>query len=204
MRRSIYPLACLILVALVASGLWATKAINFTEADQIIETSTPTSATDESIRDMTLQSQLIITGRCVDTTSTWIENGRVLVTLATVAVDEAIKGTPGSTVTVVLPGGVDTNRRIPVAMTYAGAPTITPQEDVFLFLATEERVANGYGVMGFAEGKLSVIEDETGQKLVSRDLTKVRGQRGPGVVRGNRQFVPLSEFKEKVRSYLGQ
>jgi hypothetical protein len=128
----------------------------------------------------------------------------VLVTLATVAVDEVIKGSQTSTVTVVLPGGVDTNRRIPVSMTYAGAPTIAPQEEVFLFLASEEGAADRYSVMGFAEGKFSVIEDEAGQKLVSRDLTKVRGQMGPGAVRGNRQFVTLSEFKAKVRGYLGQ
>jgi hypothetical protein len=203
MRRR-YPLVCLILVAFIASGIWATKAINFDEADQVIETTSAGSAADVSTRDMALQSNLIVTGRCIDTASTWIENGRVLVTLATVAVDEVIKGTQASTVTVVLPGGTDANRRIPVAMTYAGAPTMAPQENVFLFLTSEERVAGGYSVMGFAEGKLSVIEDEAGEKLVSRDLTKVRGQRGPGVVRGNRQFVPLSEFKAKVLSYLGQ
>jgi hypothetical protein len=194
----------LIVAALVASGLWAANAVNSSEADQIIETGSAGSPTDLSTRDMALQSEMIITGRCLDTSTAWIENGRVLVTLATVAVDEVIKGTQTSTVTVVLPGGIDANRPIPVAMTYAGAPTIAPNENVFLFLTAEERITNGYAVMGFAEGKLSIIEDEAGQKLVSRDLTKVRGQRGPGVVRGNRQFVPLSEFKEKVLSYLGQ
>ncbi|MEK6407842.1 MAG: hypothetical protein AABN34_12840 [Acidobacteriota bacterium] len=140
----------------------------------------------------------------MDSRTAWIEDGRVLVTLATVTVDEVIKGTAASTLTVVLPGGVDLDRRIPVAMTYAGAPTMASQEEVFLFLTGEERVTNGYAVMGFAQGKLSVIRDEDGEKLVSSDLTKVRGNKGPGVVRGNRQFVSLSEFKAKVKGYLGQ
>jgi hypothetical protein len=153
---------------------------------------------------MAQQSELILTGRCVDTSSTWVENGRVLVTLATISVDEVIKGDQASTVTVVLPGGIDINRRIPVAMTYAGAPKIIPQEEVFLFLTGEEAISNGYSIMGFSAGKFSIIEEESGQRLVSRDLIKSRVKTSPGAVRGNRQFVSLSDFKEKVRGYLGQ
>jgi hypothetical protein len=88
-------------------------------------------------------------------------------------------------------------------MTYAGAPTIAPEESVFLFLTGEEAVAGGYAVMGFAQGKFSVVEDEDGQKLVSRDLTKVRLQRQSGLARGTRQLAPLAEFKQKVNGYLG-
>jgi hypothetical protein len=128
----------------------------------------------------------------------------VLVTLATISVDEVIKGGQTSTVTVVLPGGVDVNRRIPVAMTYAGAPKIIPQEEVFLFLTGEGAVSDGYSIMGFSEGKFSIVEDEDGQRLVSRDLIKTRVKTAPGAVRGNRQFASLSDFKEKVRGYLGQ
>jgi hypothetical protein len=154
--------------------------------------------------DLAQQSELILTGRCTDTSSAWIENGRVLVTLATISVDEVIKGEQASSVTVVLPGGVDLNRKIPVAMTYAGAPRIAPQEEVFLFLTNEEAVSSGYSITGFAEGKFSIIEDEAGQKVISRDLIKTRVERAPGKVRGSRQFVPLSDFKQKVKGYLGQ
>lgn len=203
MKRLLYPFAGLILVAMIATGLWATKAVNSNPVPQTVE-SDGTSAVDASLRDLALQSELIVTGRCVDIRSSWIQDGRVLVTLATVTVDEVIKGGQVSTVTVALPGGVDQNRSIPVAMTYAGAPTMSPQEEVFLFLTAEDRVPDGYAVSGFAQGKLSVIEDENGQKVVSSDRTKIRGQSGPGATRGNRQFVRLSEFKEKVRGYLAQ
>lgn len=203
MKKVLYVSCCLAMAALIATGLWASGATGPSPSDQGTD-SNVTSQADLLIQDMTQQSALILTGRCLDTNSVWIENGRVLVTLATISVDEVIKGDQASTVTVVLPGGVDLNRRIPVAMTYAGAPQIFPQEEVFLFLAGEEALPNSYAVAGFAEGKLSIIEDEEGQKLVSRDLIKTRVKKGPGTVQGNRQFVPLSEFKDKVRGYLGQ
>jgi hypothetical protein len=204
MKKLRYPIASLILVALLAAGVWAIRVVNSNEEPQIVDAATASSSVDAATRDMAVQSDLIVTGRCLDTRTEWIEGGRVLVTLATVAVDEVIKGAQASTVTVVLPGGADLNRRIPVAMTYAGAPTMASQEEVFLFLTADERVGNGYAVMGFAQGKLSIIQNEDGEKLVSRDLTKVRGNTGPGIVRGNRQFVTLSTFKAKVRGYLGQ
>lgn len=204
MKKLIYGVCCLVLVALIASGLRATKAVNSEMADQVVETDGSGTATDLSIQDLALQSELIVTGQCIDTSTAWIEDGRILVTLATIAVDEVIKGENASTVTVVLPGGADANRRIPVAMTYAGAPTIAPQEDVFLFLSAEEAVASSYSVMGFAQGKFSIVEDEDGQKHVSRDAAKVRVDRGTGVTRGNRKITPLPEFKQKVRGFLGQ
>src|ERR1051325_7375943 len=134
MKKKIYGICCVLLVALTASGLWATKAVNTNIDDEVVATDAAGTATGLSDRDLALQSELIVTGRCVDTRTAWIENGRVLVTLATISVDEVIKGNNTPTVTVVLPGGADANRRIPVAMTYAGAPTIAPQEAVFLFL----------------------------------------------------------------------
>ncbi len=203
MKKVILGTCCLFLVALIASGLRTTKAVNLTQEDQIIDASSASLAADLSVKDMALQSELIVAGRCVESHSAWIENNRVLVTLATVEVDETIKGSAAATITVVLPGGIDSNRRIPVAMTYAGAPTIAPEESVFLFLTGEEAVAGGYAVMGFAQGKFSVVEDEDGQKLVSRDLTKVRLQRQSGLARGTRQLAPLAEFKQKVNGYLG-
>ena len=199
MKKILLGISCCLLVA---SGLWVTKAVELFGTDEVLDTTTTSLTADLSVRDMALQSELIITGECVETRSVWLD--RTLVTLATISVSEVIKGEEASSVTVVLPGGVDANRRIPVAMTYAGAPQVAPEEKVFLFLTSEEGVTNGYTVMGFAQGKFSIVENEQGEQLVSRDLTKVKLQSGPGVVRGNSQFAPLSNFKEKVKGYLRQ
>lgn len=203
MKKLLYGICCLlILVVVAASGLRRAKAVNVTAPGV---RNTPFALTNEtSERQMALQSDLIVTGQCLDLQSAWIQDGRVLVTLATVSVGETIKGEPASTVTVVLPGGTDANRSIPLAMTYPGAPSISPQEEVFLFLTREDAVAGGYAVSGFSDGKYSIVEDEAGNKLVARDYVKGRVRNSPGVVRGNRQFAPLSSFKNKIREYLGQ
>lgn len=199
-----FKLALTFLTAVViASGLWATRATPPALEEQIAESpAATTTGADLSLREMAQSSDLIITGQAVETRTEWIENGRVLVTLVTVSVGETLKGEGASAVTVVLPGGTDDNRRIPVAMTYAGAPQIFPQEEVFLFLNREEAVTDGFAVAGFAQGKFSIVEDETGQKMVSRNPSLAKVQSGPGFIRGNRQFTPLAEFKEKVTGYL--
>lgn len=202
MKNPLRLMSCLLLVALVVSGLWVAKAVNFSTQEDVVEATPATLAAGLSLQDMSVQSELILTGTCLDTRSQWID--RSLVTLATVSVTETIKGAELSTVTVVLPGGVDANGRIPVAMTYPGAPQIAPGEDVFLFLTREEGIADGYTVAGFAQGKYSIVKDQQGAQLVSRDLTKMNLQSGTGIVRGNRNLVPLSEFKAKVRGHLGQ
>ena len=198
MKRMFYVISCLLVIA-AASWFWKSEAVNPQISERISE-----SKEDQAIREMTLQSDLIVSGQCLNTESRWVESGRVLVTLATIAVGEVVKGEPARTVTVVLPGGSDANRRFPVAMTYPGAPTITPQEEVFLFLTNSDMVADSYMVTGFAQGKFSLVNDEAGNKLVSRNNIRGEVNTGPGLVRGNRQFVPASVLKNQIRGYLGQ
>ena len=69
-----------------------------------------------------------------------------------------LKGEHAATATVAIPGGVDANRRIPIAMTFPGAPRIAPSEEVFLFLThAGDEIAGSYGVTGFAQGKFSIV-----------------------------------------------
>jgi hypothetical protein len=200
MKKKLFALGGILSVVLVLSGIWAAKAINLTGAEQSIDLTGVSLATDLSMGQMTANSSLIVTGKCLETKIQWVD--RRLFTLATVEVTEAIKGEPAQTVTVVLPGGIDSNRKVPIAMTYPGAPQIAPDEEVFLFLTADEAIPNGYAVMGFAQGKYSINEDNAGEKVVARDSAKVRLQKGTGVTRGAVQFTPLAEFKAKVQSYL--
>jgi hypothetical protein len=152
-------------------------------------------------RQMAAQADLIAIGQCVGTRSQWL--GRELVTLATISLSEVMKGQEGSTVTVVLPGGIDATRRIKVASTWVGAPTIRPREEVFLFLRRGEAVPGAYAVLGFSQGKLSIVPDRQG-KQVSQDLTRLRMVAGDRVIRGAHTTATLSEFKHEVRGYLQQ
>lgn len=192
----------LIVLALLVSARWATKAVNAPPQDVLpapVETSL---ANALSIKDMVDQSDLIAIGSCIDTKSIWVEQS--LVTLVTVSVAETLKGAELQTVTVALPGGVDANRKFPIAMTYPGAPRITPGENVFLFLTAESDVAGSYTVAGFSQGKFSIVTDENGEQLVTRDLTKTTLKDNNGVRRGSSNMTPLASLKAEVKGHLRQ
>jgi len=159
-----------------------------------------TTARRMSNRDLAVEAQIIVIGQAASLRPAW--EGRTLVTLATVNVTERIKGDPGDTVTVALPGGIDANRKVPVAMTFAGAPTIAPGEEVFLFLGHDEDVSTGYVVLGFSQGKFSVVQEPGGQKVVSRDLTQIMLQGGTGTVRGAISYTSLADFRNEIVSYV--
>ncbi len=206
MRNLWRGIFCCLLLALIGSGLWAT-VVSQTQGEETIESEISPSSPESvgqaprmTTEDLTRHSEFVVVGTCTGVESAWID--RILVTRATISVSEVIKGEPVSTVTVVLPGGVDANRKIPVAMTYPGAPQIVPDEEVFLFLTNEDEFADGYTISGYAQGKLSVVTDTQGQKAVSRDLTQLKLQGGPGTVRGTVTLTPLSQFKAEVESYV--
>lgn len=148
---------------------------------------------------LAVDATLIVTGRCTEVRSAW--EGRTLVTLATVAVTDVLKGDTTQTVTVVLPGGSDANRKFPVSMVYAGAPQMAVGEDVFLFLGPDE-AASGLAVLGFSQGKFSIVDDERGEKVVSRNLSALTLQSPAGTRRGTTTRVPLNEFKNEIREHL--
>ncbi len=200
MKKIVLAICLLVVVALFVSSRSSTTA-KVAPPPQDAEMPDTTLAAALSLEDMVSQSDVIAIGNCLDTRSVWIE--RTLVTLATVSVSETIKGAQAEKLTVVLPGGVDANRKFPIAMSFPGGPRLTPGEDVFLFLnADTDMGTGGYVVAGFSQGKYSIVKDEDGQPLVSRDLTKMSLKGNNGVRRGGANATPLSNFKAQVKGYL--
>jgi hypothetical protein len=183
MRRPLRTFACLLLTAAATVDLAATTARQL------------------SNRELADTADIIVIGRCTDVRPVW-ENSRTLVTVATVTVTERLKGESADSISVALPGGIDANRRVPIAMTFAGAPQMRDGEDVFLFLSRREGVATGHVVLGFSQGKFSIVDDGKGGRAVSRDLTQVRLVGGAGAVRGTVSLTSLSEFKQEILEYL--
>src|SRR5215204_4870993 len=169
MKKTILAICLLIGIALLVSARWGTKADD-APPDQTLATPDTTLSVALSLQDMVNQSDVIAIGNCVEIKSVWVD--RSLVTLATVSVAENLKGDAGANLVVELPGGVDANRKIPVAMTYPGAPTMQPGENVFVFLSATGQVTGSYNVSGFSQGKFSIVTDEGGEQIVSRDLRK--------------------------------
>jgi hypothetical protein len=202
MKNKTLGICLLVLVALVSSALWANSSSRADNtADPTTQAADTTLATALSLADMVNESDVIAIGSCVNTQSVWVDN--TLVTLATVAVNETLKGDESTTnLTVALPGGVDANRKFPVAMSYPGAPRMTPGEDVFLFLNNASEVAGSYTVAGFSQGKFSIVKDEDGEPMVSRDLRQTSLQSNNGVRRGQNNMTPLSSLKSEVKRQL--
>jgi hypothetical protein len=176
---------------------WALSALILAVTVASLEATTARALSEQ---ELATGAEIIAIGRCTSLRSTW--EGRTLVTVATVAVDEVLKGTPGATVSVALPGGIDAARRFPVSVVWPGAPTMSVGEEVLLFLVTDDGVSSGPVVSGFSQGKFSIGHDASGRKHVSRDLTAITLQSGSGATRGTRWQKPLDVFKAEILDYL--
>lgn len=203
MKKLVIALPLLLVGAFLLSTLGGTptKAIKAPADDTLQASSDSSLANALSIKDMAEQSDVIAIGNCIETRSLWID--RALVTQATISVAETLKGAGASTLIVLLPGGIDANRKFPIAMTYPGAPQIQPGENVFLFLTSDSDLG-GYTVAGFSQGKFSIITDDNGEQVVSRDLTKTTLKSNNGLHRGSANVTPLGSFKAEVKKHLHQ
>ena len=182
MRQAAKFALLLLVAALAVPGLRATTAVEHSETDLI------------------QAAEIIVAGRVVDQASQWID--RDLVTVVTVQVSEVLKGTAGSTVSVVVPGGVDTNRPVPIAMTYPAAPEMLGNENVLLFLTAEDRLVDGYAIVGFSQGKFTVVETAQG-KVATQNLSQLNLQdRNGNVTRGAAKSIPLSQLRQKIKATL--
>ena len=196
MKKILLGSCLLIAIALLVSARWGTKAVNAPPSNELPVADT-TLAVALSLEEMVNQSDVIAIGNCVETRSVWVD--RTLVTLATFSVTESLKGTATSTITVELPGGIDANRSVPIAVTWPGAPSLTPGENAFLFLTASGEVAGSYNVAGFSQGKFSIVTDEDGEQMVSRNLRNTSLKSNNGVRRGGSDLMPLANLKERVK-----
>lgn len=144
-----------------------------------------------TIEEMTDRADAIVLGRHLESESMWV--GRMLVTRVTVAVSELLKGETQPMVTVEILGGVDRNRKVPIAMTVPGAPRIHSGERVILFLSRIAAPAGAgeYEIVGFSQGKLSVVEDAQGRQVIARGAV-------PGAPK------PLADFKAQIQRRLAR
>jgi hypothetical protein len=162
--------------------------------------------------EMSRRAEVIALGRVDRIDSSWSEDGRIILTRATVVVERALKGGPRKRVTVEVPGG-KVGEQIMIA---SGAPTFSEGERVVLFLS---RPGNGTGrrgpdaaasfaVVGWNLGKLRVRHDgRTGRDLVhdpGGGAVTYLGPDGRAVDPRRRGRVPveLQQFLRRVEDLL--
>ena len=152
-----------------------------------------------SHEEMARVADLVVVGHCTDAHSEWM--GRSLVTLVTVQVTDTWKGDAGKSVTVVVPGGIDANRKFPIGQTWPDAPRLTPGQDALLFLNRRPDV-DGFTVTGYSQGAFAVVADPQGHKMVSRDLRSVTLTGREKSQRGDALVAPLDQLKAEIRRAL--
>jgi hypothetical protein len=201
MRRFPLAVCSILLLGLVASGLWVTRATKPQQADQYMDAAPRGIVQGMTMKDMAQRSAMILAGQCLQTQSTWV--GRTLYTEATVSVSDTIKGEQLPTVKILLPGGADPRRRIPVAMTFPGAPVMTKNSNYLLFLRNSETMPGSFSVMGYAQGQFSIFKSADGEEMVASSPARITQMNSAhGVVRGTGQMIRLSEVKKQIQEYL--
>jgi hypothetical protein len=141
--------------------------------------------------EMVAGSQLVIHGRVVDVRSQMVGDRRTIESVVTVAVDEAIKGAPGSTVVVRVPGGVvGRYQRVMV-----GAPSLTQGEEVVLFLTGRPPAIPM--PFGLSQGVYRVLRGSDGRARVAAPVL-AEGR----IVRGDpaRRPLDVGAFVAQIRS----
>ncbi len=152
MTRTLPSLVCLLAIVVLLPGqLFATTVQHFSTAQ------------------LTLGADTIVEGECLDTQPLWI-NG-TLVTSVTFQVSARLKGNPPDLISVVLPGGLDLNREVPVQVTFPGIPTMSPTQKMLLFLVPYTAQAGSYTILGMAQGKYSISSSTLASKRARSDST---------------------------------
>jgi hypothetical protein len=118
------------------------------------------------LKEMAATADVIILGTIESVESGWSDDGRIIVTRATLSVERTFKGGPRASVVVETPGGKVGD----LAMVASGAPVFHAGERVVLFLEPAGGPAGGarrHGVVGWNQGRMVVRRDpRTGRDLV--------------------------------------
>jgi hypothetical protein len=141
----------------------------------------------------------IVRGRVIETTGRWTSDRRSIETLVALEMEESLKGSLGSPVRFVVPGGVlGRYRRI-----FVGAPEINVGQRVVVFLAWEGPAIPH--LLGLGQGVFHVQADANRGWLVTPPLIAAPSGGTIPIVRGDpaRRPMPLAEFQQHVRELAG-
>lgn len=120
------------------------------------------------------EAEAIILGRVVGTRSAFDPTGRWILTTATIQVDKSMKGAPGGTIEVTVPGGEVNGIR----QETVGTPSFRQGQERVLFVR-QDRV--GPTVLYLDQGSYEVRKDSSGRRTIvpgSTDLVLLDDQTG--------------------------
>lgn len=150
-----------------------------------------------TIEQMAKESTLIVRGKVTGCTGE--ARGRIIYTRCGVAVSESWKGSPGSRVDFIVPGG--TARTL--TQTYTGTPKFNPNEQYVLFLWVGR--SGVPQIIGLSQGVFDVSQTARGVVTVRREATSEVMLNAKGEpVRDESISLSLAELERRVAAALGQ
>lgn len=154
---------------------------------------------DLSDEELVARSDVVVRGTVLETRAEKSADGAQIFTRAVIRVDEPLKGAPGATVTVTVPGGEIDG----IGQSVPGAPTFRAGEEVVVMLHRRKGPRGWYGVEGLGRGKFTVTQTERGKVAVPQIEQIELVHRTPGGklerVPGERLPRPLDELLAKLR-----
>lgn len=153
-----------------------------------------------SLEEMTEHSELIVHGRVVKTWSAWDANHQCIWTHNEIQVFDALKGAPGSIVTVSEPGGLADGMELKIA----GIPRYNVGEEALVF--AHQTPIGLWRTRGLGQGKFAIVRDMAGVLRVHAELRGLALAEPPGAAMQSGtdlrrlEGMPLAEFKTKVRT----
>lgn len=146
-----------------------------------------TTSKNMDLTEVTQASSLVIAGEVLSSVTT-MNNGSAQ-TEVTVRVDDAIKGSSSSTVTIVMPGGSFVSNGIRLGENVPGVTkTFVEQRGVYFLTNMQEQ--GKYQITGFSQGMLAISS--------SNGVDTLRGKLTNG------QEFTLAEIKEKIKAVEAQ
>jgi hypothetical protein len=131
--------------------------------------------------------------------SEWRE--RRMVTLVRLHVDEWMKGGPGDAMTLVLPGGIDVERKL--AYTAAGVPTLLPAGTrMFVFGSASRGTPGAFVPTGLAQGMFFVRDAGGASPQVQRSFAGIRFEDGAAASAAHDLPEPESAFRARIAQIL--
>jgi hypothetical protein len=145
------------------------------------------------LEEMVGASAQIVVGTVSAAETVWV--GRQIFTRYTVSVEETLLGDGRSTVSVLVPGGIDRTRRVPIGMAVAGAPALTNGERAVLLLAPIDHpaVRGDLQIVGFNQGRFPIVDGRVATTTIT-----------PGATRRTAAAEPLAALRTRLRGLVQQ
>ncbi len=148
-----------------------------------------------SLDDMIRKSTLIVRGKVQQQTQAAF-HGSLIWTHYQIQITEAYKGTPGSQLDIVLPGGVSNG----IQQTYSGVPSLVSGQDYVMFLWTSKSGLTQ--VIGLSQGLFAITSNSGFPQVVRAAATeRMLNATGQPVMDTDIQM-PLGDLRNRIQAVL--